>query len=152
MRWLFRGSSQDQRLLTVDSGPEFEPELDPIEQPPDEPSLLQDDPTVELEPEPDLVPLYEECPMTLAQRVRNFVDVLDWRALRRQYNGHKSNGKTPMEAADLVAAFLDQLIPFDEIIPGEVGEAVERFDGPAFRDAARVLIGVVLIFTARGVR
>jgi len=41
------------------------------------------------------------------------------------------------EAIDMVAAMLDQAIPFDTLVPGPAGAALEAIDGPVLRAGLR---------------
>lgn len=51
-------------------------------------------------------------------------------------------GSDPSEIGGLVGEFLDDVLAFDELVQGPVGEALEAIDGPVLVAAAKLVVAL----------
>ena len=63
-----------------------------------------------------------------------------WEASKDLGDDMVDAGADPDKVAHAVAVMLDRVFPFDELVPGLAGVALEAGDGPAFERVVRALI------------
>lgn len=80
-------------------------------------------------------PAATEAPAADLSRGAKFLKAIPWDEVVDTLDELSDAGWEREAALDLVSGLLDQSLPFDTIIPGPVGVAVEAIDRPVFRAA-----------------